>query len=164
MTALYELATTYRALSDRLHDLDLPDEVIADTLEAESGDLMEKGINVAKVFRNIEALAEQIKNAENQMAARRKMLEKRATSLKQYLYDNMEKSGITKIESPWFVISIKNNPSSVQIDDDEQVPDDYMREIPASFVPDKKLIKSAIDEGYTVPGCRLVRGTRLEIK
>lgn len=164
MQPLYQLAAEYRALADRLHDLDLPDEVIADTLEAESGDMIEKGTNVAKVVRNIEAMADQIKQAEKQMAERRKALENRASRLKSYLHSNMEIAGISKIESPWFVISIKKNPASVVVDDESEIPDDYMREIPARFEPDKTIIKSALQEGYQVPGCHLAHGTRLEIK
>ena len=164
MQPLYQLAAEYRALSDRLHDLDLPDEVIADTLEAEAGDIIEKGTNVAKAFRNLEAMAEQIKQAEQQMAARRKALEKRATSIKQYLHANMEKAGISKIESPWFCIILKKNPAAVAIDDEASIPADYMREIPATLQPDKALIKQAISDGFDVPGCHLAQGTRLEIK
>lgn len=164
MTTLYELSANFRAMSDRLHDLDLDDQTIADTLEAESGDLMEKGTNVAKVFRNMEALAEQIKQAEQQMAARRKALEKRAASLKQYLHENMERAGISKIESPWFVVSIRKNPASVVIDAESQIPAEYMREIPARHEPDKQAIKSAIQCGQDVPGCHVEQSTRLEIK
>src|SRR5574343_1387777 len=153
MTALFILATEYRALADKLHDTDLDEQTILDTLEAEGGDLVEKGKNVAAVFRNLESDAKQIKEAEQQLAERRKAIEKRDESLKQYLKTNMEIAGIQKIECPWIVISIKTNPASVVIDDESEIPDDYMREIPASFVPDKKIIKSAIDEGYTVPGC-----------
>ena len=164
MTALYELAANYRALADRLHDLDLDDQTIAATLESEAGDLIEKGTNVAKVFRNMEALADQIKQAEQQMAARRKALEKRAANLNQYLHANMEKAGISKIESPWFVISIRKNPASVVIDAESEIPDEYMREIPARFEPDKSAIKSSIQEGVIVPGCHIEHSTRLEIK
>ena len=164
MQPLYQLATEYRALADRLHDTDLDEQTILDTLEGESGDLIEKGTNVAKVFRNIEAMASQIKEAESAMAARRKSLEKRAASLKQYLHDNMEKAGIQKIECPWFVVSIKKNPASVVIDDEASIPADYLREIPATYQPDKSLIKQAISDGFEVPGCHLAQGTRLEIK
>ena len=41
MSNLFEIATAYRALAEKLHDTDLPDEVIEDTLEAESGDLVD---------------------------------------------------------------------------------------------------------------------------
>lgn len=164
MTALFILAAEHRALADKLHDLDLDEQTIADTLEAESGDVIEKGKNVAAVFRNLESDAKQIKEAEQQLAERRKAIEKRADALKQYLKTNMEIAGIQKIDSPWFVVSIATNPASVIVDDESLIPDDYMREIPATYSPDKKLIKSALDEGYVVPGCHLERGTSLRIK
>lgn len=50
MTALFQLAAEHRALSDKLHDLDLDDQTIADTLESEGGDLVEKCKNVAAAF------------------------------------------------------------------------------------------------------------------
>ncbi len=164
MTALFILAAEHRALADKLHDTDLDEQTILDTLEAESGDLVEKGKNVAAVFRNLESDAKQIKEAEEQLYARRKALEKRAANLKQYLLNGMTVSGIQKIECPWFVVSIKNNPESVQIDDESLIPRDYFREIPATFQLDKNLVKSAIKDGFEVPGAYLARTTRLDIK
>jgi Siphovirus Gp157 len=163
-TSLYEIAGSYRAISDRLHDLDLDEQTIADTLEGVGGDLQEKSVNVAKYFRNLEAMADQIKQAESQMSARRKAIEKRAASLKEYLKTNMERAGISKIESPWFAISIKQNPESVHVDDETAIPRDYFREIPVSYQLDKVLCKQAIKDGYEIPGCHLEHGTRLDIK
>ena len=164
MTTLFQLAAEHRALADKLHDLDLDDQTIADTLEAESGDLIEKGKNVAAVFRNLESDAKQIKEAEQQLAERRKAIEKRAESLKNYLKTNMEIAGIQKIECPWFVISIAQNPETVTVDDESEIPRDYFKEIPATFQLDKAMVKQAINDGFTVPGARLSRGTSLRIK
>lgn len=164
MTALFQLASEHRALSDKLHDLDLDDETIADTLEGEAGNLVEKGKNVAAVFRNLESDAKQIKEAEQQLAERRKAIEKRAESLKQYLKTNMELAGILKIECPWFVVSIKQNPEAVTVDDEEAIPRDYFKEIPASYQLDKTMVKQALKDGFDVAGVRLTRGTRLEVK
>ena len=164
MTALFILAAEHRALADKLHDTDLDEQTILDTLEAESGDLVEKGKNVAAVFRNLESDAKQIKEAEEQLYARRKALEKRAANLKQYLLNRMTISGIQKIECPWFSVSIKNNPESVQVDDESLIPRDYFREIPATFQLDKNLVKAAIKDGFEVPGAHLARTTRLDIK
>lgn len=164
MTALFQLAQEHRALSDKLHDLELDDQTILDTLEGESTDLIEKGKNVAAVFRNLESDAKQIKEAEQQLAERRKAYEKRAESLKNYLKTNMEIAGIQKIECPWFVITLAQNPEAVTVDDEAVIPRDYFKEIPASFVLDKVLLKQAIKDGYTVPGAHLSRGTSLRIK
>lgn len=164
LPSLYELAGEYRALADRLHDLELDDQTIADTLEGESADLVEKGKNVAFVFRNLESIAEQLKAEELRLSNRRKAFEKRAANLKNYLLTNMERAGINKIESPWFVISVRQNPEAVSIESEDLIPKDYFREIPAKFEVDKTLIKQAIKDGHEVPGCRLTRSTRLEIK
>ena len=63
MTALYELAHDYRTAADKLADLDLPLEVIEDTLEGLSGDLEMKATNTAMLIRNIEANAAAIRPA-----------------------------------------------------------------------------------------------------
>ena len=95
MTALFQLSAEYRQISDKLHDLDLDETTIADTLEGVGGELQEKAINVAKFFRNVESDAEQIEAAAKQMLERAKAMRKKADSLKRYLHTNMEKAGIT---------------------------------------------------------------------
>lgn len=164
MTALYLLTQEFREAAEKLADAELPDEVIADTLESLQFPIEEKAKNVAMVIRNIEASAKAIKEAADAMILRAKSEENRAKHLKGYLQSAMEATGITKIESPYFVISLRNNPESVVIDAESQIPADYMREIPASYSPDKTLIKKAIQDGFTVPGCHLTRTQSLQIK
>jgi hypothetical protein len=165
MTSLYILANEYKAIEQKLNDSDVDEQTVKDTLEGLSGELETKGVNVAYVIRNMESSAEQIKQAEKAMADRRKALESRAEQLKRYLKDNMERTGITKIECPHFSIAIKHNPPAVVIDDAAAIPGDYMVTPPAPPpAPDKKLIAQAIKDGVDVPGCRLVSGTRIDIK
>ena len=164
MTALYLLTQEFREAAEKLADAELPDEVIADTLESLQFPIEEKAKNVAMVIRNIEASAKAIKEAADAMILRAKSEENRAKNLKGYLQSAMEATGITKIESPYFVISLRNNPESVVIDAESQIPADYMREVPATYSPDKTLIKKAIQDGYEVPGCHLTRTQSLQIK
>ena len=164
MTSLFNLAAEYKAVSDKLHDSDLDETTIADTLEGMAGELEVKATNVGFVIRNLDSMAEQIKQAEESMAKRRKAMENRSKWLKSYLLQNMLATGKTKIESPYFVISVRNNPESVVIDAESQIPDDYMREIPATYEPNKQAIKQAIQDGFTVPGAHLARTQSLQIK
>lgn len=162
---LYEVASQYREMAARLTDLDLDEQTILDTLEGESGALVEKGQNVAFVVRNLEASAEAIKAAESAMAARRKAIENRAKRLRQYLLMGMQTAGIQKIESPYFNIAIRKNPPSVEVFDANQIPDIYMKvPEPPPPEPDKQAIAQAIKEGFEVPGAKLTRGERVEIK
>ena len=164
MSTLFEVAANYRALAEKLHDTDLDDKTIEDTLESESGDLVEKLTNVGFVIRNIDAEVAAMKDAEDKIAARRKSKENRIARLKAYALANMLATGKTKIESPYFVMGLRNNPESVVIDAESQIPADYMREVPATYSPDKTLIKKAIQDGFDVPGCHLTRTQSLQIK
>lgn len=161
---LYQLSHEFRDTADKLADMELDQETISDTLESISLPLEKKAERVAMVVRNLDSLADQIKQAEKEMADRRKKIEKRADDVRQYLMENMHHAGMTSIDCPYFKLSIKNNPESVDVYDDKLIPSEYMREIPARQEPDKVALKSAMKEGKEVEGARLTRTTRLEIK
>ena len=162
---LYEISNEYREAVEKLGDMDLPQEVINDTLEGLHGDLQTKATNVAMFSQSLDALAKQIKEAETQMAHRRKVLENRAESIRQYLKSCMESSGITKIECPYFKLSIKKNPPSVEVYDENLLPQEFMRAPPPPPpIPDKKLIAERLSAGEIIDGVRLVQKTRLEVK
>jgi hypothetical protein len=137
--------------------------VIADTLEGLQGSLEDKAINITKFFRNLEAVTDAIKQAEERMAKRRKTIEARIAWLKEYLKENLEGCGIQKIESPWFVLSIQNNPWAVAISNEDLIPAQYKEQI-VSIKLDKLAIKRALEAGKKVPGASLIRGTRLAIR
>lgn len=165
LPALYQLADEYLVAAQTLADLDMDPQTVADTLEGLAGDLEVKATNVAAFARNLEASAKQIKEAEEQMAARRKSIERRAEHLREYLKANMERTGITKIECPWFALSIKKNPPAVVIDAASQIPAEFMRTPePPPAAPDKKAIAEAIKAGKEVPGAHMEAGTRLDIR
>jgi len=165
MNTLYEIAAEYRTATDKLADLDLDAQTIADTLEGLSGDLETKAQNVAFFVRNLEATAAAIKQAEADMAARRKAMENRADGLKRYIFESMTVAGIEKIECPHFRLAIKNNPAAVEIFEPGLVPASFMRTPePPPPAPDKTAIKEALKAGQDVPGARLTSGQRLEIK
>ena len=160
---LYQLADQYEEALSTLLDADLPPEAIADTLEGLQGAIEEKAKNVAAFVRNIEASAEAIRAAEKQMAERRQMLERKAQRIREYLLTNMQRAGISKIDSPWFSLAVRDNPEAVAIDDEAALPAEYVR-VKEVRSPDKAAIKDALKAGQDVPGCRLVRGQRIEIK
>lgn len=165
MTALYVLAGEYRAAAEKLADLELDEQTIADTLDSLSGELEVKATSTAMVVRNLESAAASIKEAEQAMAARRRAIEARAERLTAYLLHNMQLAGISKIESPHFALAIKNNPPSVAINEPGLIPAEFMRQPePPPPSPDKKAIAEAIKAGKEVPGAHLVRGVRLDIR
>lgn len=166
LPALYTVADRYLQDLEKLSDLDLPEEVVRDTIEGLQGDMQEKCTNVAAFIRNTESLADQIKQAEQAMAARRKALESRADRIRQYLLENMQRTGITKIDSPWFKIALANNPPSVVVDDEDTLKFAYPEfvKVVTTESLDKAAIKEAIKAGQIVEGAHLVQAERVTIK
>ena len=167
LPALYELAAEFREAADKLADMYLDAQTVADTLEGVRLPVEDKARQVGFVIRNMESMAAQIKEAEQAMAARRKALEARAESVREYLLRNMQDCGISKIESPYFTLSVRNNASvSVIVDDQDMLefaaPKFIVTAIDKSV--DKKAVKAAIEAGEDVPGCRLERKNSLQIK
>ena len=164
MSNLFSLAAEYKAVADKLHDSELDEQTIFDTLESMSGELESKATNVGFVIRNLEGMADQIKQAEDAMKKRRQSIDNQVKRLKAYLLANLQTAGISKVESPYFVLSVRNNPESVVVDAESQIPPDYMREIPATYEPDKNLIAKSLKDGFLVAGAHLTRTQRIEIK
>lgn len=163
--SLYSIAVEHRELVEHLMDTQTDEQAIADTLEAESYPLELKAQNVAYAIKNLEAMADAIKNAEKEMADRRKAIEKRAANLREYTKTCLEVAGVQKVECPHFALTIKKNPASVDIFEQALIPAKFMRQPePPPAAPDKKAIAEAIKAGEDVPGAILTQCTRLDIK
>lgn len=163
--SLYQIAAEHRMMVEALMECQDDAAAIADTIEAESYPLELKAQNVAYAIRNLEASAVAIKDAEEQMAARRKSIEKRAENIREYLKTCMEVAGVLKIECPHFALSIQKNPAAVEIFEASLIPKAYMRQPePPPPSPDKARIKESLKAGTDVPGALLSVGTRLVIK
>ena len=163
---LYELVR-YQSELERLADSgDVPAEQIADTLEALEGDIKEKAVQVAAFTRNLDAAASAIREAGRAMLARAERIERRADGIRNYLLFQCQVAGITKIEAPWFVLSVRKNPPSVVIDDEAQIPAEFIAPPPPAPPPrpDKAAIGKALKAGGSVPGAHLMQTERLEIR
>lgn len=162
---LYAIADNFLADIRKMEEADLDDQTFSDTLEAISGDLEEKAKAVAMFARNLEASAEAIKQAEKQMADRRKALENKADKVRQYLLDNMLKTGISKIDCPYFSLSIRKNPPAVEIIQQDMIPMEYF-DIPPMPAPqlNKNRLKDDLKNGVIVDGAKLTQGHSLQIK
>lgn len=162
---LFEIAKEYRHITDVLMDSGCDEQTLTDTLEGEAWPLELKAQNYGFVIRNLEATAAAIKDAEAQMAARRKSIESRANNLMERLKTGMEIAGVNELSCPHFAIKIKRNPPGVEIFEPGLIPAEFMRQpAPPPPSPDKTAIKEAIKAGQDVPGAMLTHGTRLEIR
>ena len=162
-TALYSLASEYRAAAERLADLDLDAQTIADTLESLSGELEVKAQNVALFVRKLESDAAAMKEWAKGAVERAKATETRADALRAYLARCMDDTGIEKIEGPGVRLSFRKS-SAVVIDGEDLIPAEFMRvKPPPPPEPDKKAIADAIKAGREIPGAHIEARRSLQI-
>ncbi|MBI5270655.1 MAG: siphovirus Gp157 family protein [Burkholderiales bacterium] len=163
--SLFEVAAQYRDDIERLLDLDLDEQTLADTLDSLGGELQVKAQNTVMAARSLEALAEAMGREMQRMEQRRKAVQARAASLRRYIMDAMQLAGVKRIECPAFRIRTQANPASVEVFDPDQVPDAYRRQAaPPPPEISKSAIHDAIKLGVEVPGARLVKTSRLVIE
>jgi len=163
---LYEIASEYRNVLRDIEDgADTNEELeqIVEKINAIESDFEVKAQNVAMYFLEIESDIKAIKEEEDRLTARRKSLQTRSDWLKEYLKENMVKTGKVKIKTPLLTLSVQNNRPAVQIINDEELPKEFKIE-EVIYTPNKTAIRIAINAGYEVAGATLTQGTRLVIK
>lgn len=166
MTALtlYQLTGNWLEMANRLSDMDLDPQTIADTIEGsdEQMALEEKAQGYEMVARNFEASIPAIDNEIKRLQDMKKAKQARADALRKRVKDTMLTLGIQKITCPLFELRIQKNPASVEVYEEDLVPKEYWK-TPAPVI-DKTAIKDALKAGIDVQGARLTQADSLRIK
>lgn len=96
---LYELTSDYIALMEAIDAGSIPEEAIADTLEAITGSLEEKADSIACLLKDMDAEIAAIKAEEDRLKDRRVQKQNAYVRLKEYLSDSLIRAGMTKVET-----------------------------------------------------------------
>ncbi len=154
---LYELTEQMRSLERLADETDESlDQAIRDTFEALSAEFDDKAVALIQVTRNMEADVDALDAEIKRLHARRKARQVRIQWLRDYLRDNMQASGISKIECPLFTISLRKPAQKVEIEDTGKLPPEYV--VVQDPVPDKRKILADLKAGNDVPGAHIVEG------
>jgi len=105
---------------------------------------------------NMDGDVEPIDSAIARLQARKKVIQNKQASLKNYLRENMERTGIKKISCPLFTITCVPGREVAYIDNEEALPEDYLS-VKTTISPDKTAITKALKEGTTIEGAHLER-------
>ena len=155
---LYELSSSYRAIQE----MDLDEETLRDTLDSIVGEAEQKAENIAKWIRNLKGDNTAIQEEETRLKNKRIANENKIKSLGLYLEDFLKTSGLTRIKTELFTISLQNNPPSVEVYDATLIPPKYLIEqLP---VVDKQIIKELLKRGKEIPGATLKQTKGLRIR
>lgn len=179
MSRLFEISNDFAALFDRLEAFDeiedeaqraIAQEAWYDTLTGIEEEFEDKAENVAQFIKSLKAEAEDIREEEKSLAARRKSKEKRAESLTRYLLGCMKQMRREKIETARCKLSVKKNPESVQVADEDGLARELLARGRIELIRvkppelDKTALKKALQSGEIISGAALGRTESLIIK
>lgn len=157
---LYQLKTEYQALIDDAYETG---EIDNDRLLSLEDSIEDKAFQYAAAIKNIEAEALCVLGAIENMQARKKRLDKNAEYLRSGLLSTMVEIEKPEIKFAQFVIKVKNNPESLELEPGVEVPNKFIKQLSITSV-DKVALKKALQDGEVIDGVSLVRKQRLEIK
>ncbi len=151
---LYEISAEHRELEKLADESDDMAQAVADTMESTEGDFNDKAISLIHVVNNMSGDVEAIKSEITRLTERKKSIESRQQSMRDYLLFNMQETGIKKISCPLFTITLKNGRDIVRIDDESKLSTDYLN-IKTTMTPMKREILAALKKGESVDGASL---------
>ncbi|MFD1709724.1 siphovirus Gp157 family protein [Ottowia sp. GY511] len=161
---LYELKGQWLALAEKLSDMDLDADTIADTIEGSDEQLAleEKVQGYELVARTMEAPRQAIQAEIKRLQTLDKAISARTDALRKRVQDTMTELGIQKIACPLFEVRIQKNPPAVEVFDEQMIPSMFWRT--PDPVLDKALLKEHMKAGEEIPGARLIQGESLRVK
>jgi hypothetical protein len=158
---LYQITQEAQYLAALLETEELTPELEAELLINQE-QLQSKGINYAKVIANYQSESDAIDAEIKRLKSMKESRDMKVTWLTESLKKAMIVSGIEKIESPLFKISLRRS-EAVEVEIPEALPVDWQVK-KVTITADKVAIKKAIKEGYSITGARLVENFNLSIK
>lgn len=154
---LYEISDAYMSLLDA--DVSKEDmEVALGVIDEEFDKKIE---NIGKLIRQIEGDMQSLKDEEMRLLGKRKKLEKKEESLKDYIFSNFKAIGKDKVKTPLFTISVAKNPAKLVIRNENNLPDKYYK---IEKKVDKAKLKEDIKNGVKVDEAELVQSEGVRIR
>lgn len=156
MSTLRELSHELQEVQSLALDPDVPEEALRDTLDGIEGMFNEKAVRIVHVIANSDTDVDAIGAEIKRLSERKRSIELAQDRLREYLRFNMEATGISKISSPLFTITLAAGRDMVEIYDEAALPDEFVR-VKTVVSPEKADILKALKSGIEVPGATITK-------
>lgn len=160
--SLYEIASLYRQIADMEPETDEERAAMIQALDEVEDQFESKLENCIYFLRNTESRAEAIKAEEARLADKRKKLERKAESFRNYIEAMMMLAQRREAKAGIFDVKFKLNPESVTIHDLAAVPDEF-------FITERRVSPALLQKAHRenreqmIPGVEFVRNERMVI-
>ena len=159
MTHLYKLTERYNAILELLDtesDI-IPEDEIKKSLAAIKDEFQGKVGSIGKLILELKADAVTIDNERRRLEQRKAATLGKMETLKNYLLVEMQAANILKVKEDVVTISVRNNPPSVEVANEELVPSQFIRVIPEQREVDKKsILEHFRTTGEILPGVNVI--------
>lgn len=119
---LYELPEAYRNIESLIDESPEDSEHLQDALNTIEEEFENKLENVGFVIKNKQAEVKALNDEITRLNDRKKAAEKSVTNLKEYMKSQMLLMNKRKVKTPVFSFWIQNNPPSLQVTDESNIP------------------------------------------
>ncbi len=153
---LYNITNKFTNLMNKAQNGEITEEEYNELGFEIAQELQTKGANVIGYIRNTELLIDAMKAEEKRIADIRKTGEAKLEKFRQYVLENMERLGLSKIQTELGALSVSKNPMSVEIENEEEIPKEFKQEVVTTKI-DKTAIKSHFKTtGEIIPGTKII--------
>lgn len=155
MNSLYEITNALQVLQEK--DIEEMSEEEKAELEQKLEELLiQKSGSVIKFIQNLQSNVDAIKNEEKRLKEARQYLENRQEKFQEYVIKCMDKIEAKEIITDSGILRTRNNPLSVEIEDEDLVPSKYKKQVIETKI-DKNAIKSDFKAtGEIIDGVRFI--------
>jgi hypothetical protein len=163
--SLYNITNRFVGLMDKAQEGELTEEEYNQLGEELALELQNKSAGIIGYVQNENALIDAVDVQIKRLQELKKVKQNNLEKFKQYVKENMERLGITKIETELGILTIAKNPISVEIENEDEIPSEFKQEVVTTKI-DKTAIKNHFKEtGEVIPGTIIVDDkTSLRIK
>lgn len=158
---LYTLTTQAKEIALLLEEGEFTQE-IEQALIINQEQLQEKAINYTYVIKNFEADSQAIDNEIKRLKAMKLAKDGAIDRMKEAVRNAMLSSGIDKIESSLFKLSLRRS-EAVEVVNIDQLPESLVT-VKKTVSADKVKIKEAIKAGQNIEGAVIIENYNLQIK
>lgn len=162
---LYNITNKFVDLMNKAEEGELTEEEYNQLGEELALELQQKGSGIIGFTQNEESLITAIDTQIKRLQELKKLKQNKLDKFKQYVKDNMERLGITKMDTELGTLSIAKNPMSVEIESEAEIPEQFKQQV-ITIKIDKTAIKNHFKEtGEIIPGTKIIDDkTSLRIK
>lgn len=160
MANLFKLTSNFKYILDHADEMD--EQTLNDTLESIQEPLEEKVDNIAKLLKSLDSDVKTFKEEEKRLKERRQTIENNIKRIKKRTEYDLKTVGLSKIQGKTFTVSIQKNKVSVNIPDENKVPEQYL--VPQPGKPNKKEILEDLQNGDEFDWAELIQTESLRIR